>query len=111
VIEVRHDTGGCSSAVVFVEARDDSTSDLARALRMATAAGEVRLVVDLGERADTTSDLLALLNRAARQLRRLGGSLAVVCPQPSLRRLFDLTLLSQAFPVFATRDEALRDWR
>ena len=55
--------------------------------------------------------LIALLHRAAAQLRRLGGSLAVVCPQPDLRRMFDLTLLSQGFPVFATRDEALRTWR
>jgi anti-anti-sigma regulatory factor len=55
--------------------------------------------------------MLTLLRRAAMQLRRLGGGLAVVCSQPDLRRLIDLTLLSQTFPVFATRDEALRDWR
>jgi anti-anti-sigma regulatory factor len=78
---------------------------------MAVAGEGVRLVVDLGDRSDTSSDLLFRLHRLAAQLRRLGGSLAVVSPQPSLRRLFDLTLLSQAFPVFATRDEALRNWR
>ena len=111
MIEVRHDTDAPASAVVFVEPRRESPRDLVRALRMAVAAGNVRLVVDLGERRDTTSEVLTLLRRAALQLRRLGGDLAVVCSQPDLRRLIDLTLLSQTFPVFATRDEALRDWR
>jgi hypothetical protein len=27
-----------------------------------------------------------------------------------LRRLFDVTLLSQGFGVYASRDEALRNW-
>jgi len=40
----------------------------------------------------------------------LGGKLAVVTPEPGLRRLFDVTLLSQAFGVFGSRDEALRSW-
>jgi anti-anti-sigma regulatory factor len=111
VIEVRHDIGARPPALVFVEPRPESTRDLVRALRTAVAAGNVRLVVDLGERRDTTSEVLTLLRRAAMQLRRLGGGLAVVSSQPDLRRLIDLTLLSQTFPVFATRDEALRDWR
>jgi anti-anti-sigma factor len=111
VIEVRHDAIEHRVPIVFVEPRESSADGLARALRMAVAAGDVRLVVDLGARTDTTADVLTLLRRAAVQLRRLGGSLAVVCPQADVRRLFDLTLLSQAFPVFATRDEAVRDWR
>jgi anti-anti-sigma factor len=111
VIEVRHDVLTCPSAVVVAEARDGSAPELAKVLRLAVRAGDVRLVVDLGERRDTTSDVLMLLHRAARHLRRLGGNLAVVCAQPDMRRLFHLTLLSQTFPVFATRDEALRDWR
>lgn len=111
MIEVRHDPQSRPSAIVFVEPRHDSSRDLARALRMAIAAGSVRLVVDLGERRDTSSETLTLLHRASSQLRRIGGNLAVVSAQPDLRRLFDLTLLSQTFPVFSTRDEVLRDWR
>jgi anti-anti-sigma factor len=107
VIEARHER---EAPVVFVELRRDP-ADLARVLRTAIAAGDVRLVVDLGEREDATSDDLTLLHRASKQLRRLGGCLAVVTAHPDLRRLFDVTLLSHAFPVFASRDEALRDLR
>ena len=67
-------------------------------------------IVDLGERADASSDLLTVLHRCARRVRTLGGTLAVVCSRPELRRLFDVTLLSQGFGVYASRDEALRTW-
>ena len=110
MIEARHVTSA-ASPVVLVELQRSSTTDLAQLLRTAVAAGDVRLVVDLGERKDASSDVLTLLHRAARHLRRLGGSLAVVAHDRICKRLFDVTLLSQAFPVFASRDEALRDWR
>jgi hypothetical protein len=33
-----------------------------------------------------------------------------VSTRPELRRLFDVTLLSQGFAVYTSRDEALRPW-
>jgi anti-anti-sigma regulatory factor len=111
VIEAHHETCSSSSPVVFVELHEDSTTQLSEFLRTVIGAGNVRVVVDLGERADATSDVLSLLHRAAHYLGRIGGDLAVVAAQPNLRALFDLTLLSWAFPVFATREEALSDWR
>ena len=104
MIEVLHDA---RAPVILVDLRRGSV-ELAQALRTATVGGDVRVVVDMGERTDATSDVLSLLYRTARHLRRLGGSLAVVTSQPDVRRLLDVTLLSQAFPVFASRDEALR---
>ncbi len=88
----------------------ESSRDLAHLLGSAVAAGDVRLVVDLGDRADASSELLTVLHRTARHLRRLGGKLGVVTTQPGLRRLLDMTLMSQAFAVFTTRDEALQSW-
>jgi anti-anti-sigma factor len=42
-----------------------------------------------------------------RQLRRLGGGLAVCALQPSVKRIFDIAQFETAYPVCATRDEAL----
>jgi anti-anti-sigma regulatory factor len=110
VIEVTHPGDVGTSAVVVVEIERASTWDLSCLLRTAVRTGDLGVIVDLGERGDVNSDLLTVLHRTARQLRVLGGSLAVVSKKPELRRLFDLTLLSQAFGVYATRDEALRTW-
>jgi anti-anti-sigma regulatory factor len=110
VIEVCHESSSTTSAVVLVELRREWPLDLAGILRSTLGAGDVRVIVDLGERHDVSSDLLSILHRTATQLRVLGGKLAVVTPEPGLRRLFDVTLLSQAFGVFGSRDEALRSW-
>lgn len=84
--------------------------NLARLLCSAIGAGDVSVVVDLGDRDDASSELLTVLHRSARHLRGLGGTLAIVARHPGLRRLFDLTAVSQTLPVYATRDEALRAW-
>ena len=110
VIEVCHENGVDGSAIVLVEMSRASTYDLARLLGSAIGAGGASVIVDLGECDDAPSDLLTVLHRAAKQLRRLGGRLAVVTSQPDVRRLLDVTLLSQAFGVFASRDEAFEYW-
>jgi anti-anti-sigma factor len=109
VIEVTHHRDAGTSAVVVALERA-STLDLARLLRMAIRTGDIGVIVDLGARGDASSELLSVLHRTARQLRTLGGRLAVVSTKPDLRRLFDVTLLSQGFGVYASRDEALRNW-
>ena len=98
------------AAVVLVDMKGSSTTGLARLLDAATRAGDVDVIVDLGPRADASSELLTVLHRCARRLRGLGGSLSVVCARPELRGLFDVTLLSQGFDVYSSRDEALRTW-
>ena len=110
MFEVTHQSKAGASAVVVVEMTRASTTDLSRLLRTALGSGEIGVIVDLGERGDASSELLTVLHRTARQLRALGGRLAVVSSRPELRRLFDLTLLSQGFGVYASRDEALSTW-
>jgi anti-anti-sigma regulatory factor len=111
VIEVRHGTAGPSAAsVVLVNLRRASSRELARLLRTAMRAGDLSILVDLGDQTDASSDLLSLLHRSSGGLRELRGRLGIVCGQADLRRLLDVTLLSQAFAVFPSRDEALRSW-
>ena len=111
VIEVGHPPGTeRASAVVVVDMKRSSTTELARLIDAALGIGDVRVIVDLGARYDASSDLLTVLHRCARRVRVLGGTLSVVSARPELRRLLDVTLLSQTFDVYASRDEALRTW-
>jgi hypothetical protein len=84
VIEVCHETIGAHVApIAFVSVKRASARELARLLRTAVAARDLSI----------------------------GGRLGAVCAQAEERKLFDLTLLSRGFPVFASRNEALRSWR
>jgi anti-anti-sigma factor len=85
----------------------DAVVGVSRCIDLAIEMGNTSLVVDLGDRRGACSALLRVLLRAGRRLRGHGGRLAIAASDPGLRRLLDVTLLSQAFTVFETRDEAL----
>ena len=105
-----HPADALGSTMIVLDLRHSATTDLAGLLDCAIGAGDVSVVVDLGARPDASSEVLTALYRCGRRLRALGGRLSIVCPRPELRRLFDMTLLSQGFDVYASRDEALRAW-
>ena len=104
VIEVREES---SSAVVINCAGSGGADAVDRCVEMALGLGHTSLVVDLGLRDGADADLLGVLHRSARRMRDAGGALMVVCGDSGLRRLLDLTLLSQGFSVYATCEEAL----
>jgi anti-sigma B factor antagonist len=44
---------------------------------------------------------------ALKRLRPAGGELAIVCPDPNIRKIFQITLLDRVFSIFETREDAL----
>jgi hypothetical protein len=108
VIEIREETTSASGSAVVVRCSESAgTPGVTRSVDLALRLGLRWLVVDLGARAGADADLLSVLLRSGRRMRDAGGRLGVVCDDPGLRRLLDLTLLSQGFAVYATREEAL----
>jgi anti-anti-sigma regulatory factor len=108
VIEVHDITAGLRTDGVLIRC-DGATAagGLARSIALALDMGHNGIVVDLGDRPSACAALLSVLRRCGQRLRAEGGHLAVVCLDRNLRRLLDLTLLSNGFAVYATRDEAL----
>ena len=50
---------------------------------------------------------LGVLLGAVKRLRPSGGKVTVVCVDPHIRRIFEITLLDRVFSLHATRDDAL----
>jgi anti-sigma B factor antagonist len=69
--------------------------------------GHIRLLIDLADVSFIDSTGLAVLLHTMRQLRRRRGKLAVACPNPAIRELFELVGHNLLFPVDETVDEAL----
>jgi anti-sigma B factor antagonist len=78
-------------------------------LRDETQDGVGHVVVDLSEVTYLDSTGLGVLLSALRRLTRLGRSLALVCPEGSVRRVFEITDLIGMLGVHETREEALAE--
>jgi anti-sigma B factor antagonist len=76
--------------------------ELERALAGPLAEGTARLVVDLSEATFVDSTALHVILRAARQLDRESGELIVVVPDPSVRKVFEITGLDRFFAVVSS---------
>src|SRR5918999_5498285 len=84
-----------------------ATPRLSTVLAMACASPGGRLVLDLSEVSFVDSTALGTILKAAAQLDEAGTNLAVVAPEGPVRRLLEMTNLTQRFRLFATRAEAL----
>ena len=80
---------------------------LADPLRDVIAAGKTAVVIDLGELTFLDSTGLMVLLNGLRRVVRQGGNLAIVCTNPTVLRLFDITGTKTTFTVVESRDEAM----
>jgi anti-sigma B factor antagonist len=69
--------------------------------------GATHVVVDLTETTFIDSTGLGVLIRGVERLTTEGGHLAVVCVDPNMVKVFEVTGLDRVFTIYATRDEAL----
>jgi anti-anti-sigma regulatory factor len=106
VIDVRRETAGAAEPFVLRLREATRAEALERCLGLLARLGHANVVVDLAFRDTLDADVLTALKRGGRHMRELGGELAVVCRTASLRRLLDITLLSQSFSVHASRVDA-----
>lgn len=68
-------------------------------------AGRVDIVVDLGETTFLDSTGLGALISARRRTHGLNGSFAIVCANPRMRKLFEMTRLDLVFRVHETYED------
>ena len=69
--------------------------------------GKKRIIVDLSSATFIDSTTLGVLVGGVKRLRPAGGSLALVCTDQNITKIFEITGLDRVFPIHATRDEAL----
>lgn len=70
-------------------------------------AGKKHIVVDLSDATFIDSTTLGVLVGGVKRLRPAGGSLALVCTDENITKIFEITGLDRVFPIHPTRDAAL----
>ena len=76
-------------------------------LNSAIAAGTTSVVIDMSGVEFIDSTGLSVLLNGLRRLTRRRGALSVVCTNPTVLRLFEITRLDSTFHIVPTREEAL----
>lgn len=69
--------------------------------------GATNLVVDMADVDFLDSTGLGVLVEGLKRVKARGGNLALVASQDKILKIFDITGLNKAFPIHATRAEAL----
>ena len=75
----------------------------------AIEAGKKQVVVDLTEATFIDSTTLGVLVGGEKRLRGGGGSIALVCPDAGIRKIFEITGLDRVFAMHDSRDAALAE--
>jgi anti-sigma B factor antagonist len=69
--------------------------------------GKKRVVVDLSDATFIDSTTLGVLVGGVKRLRPSGGSLALVCTDQNIQKIFEITGLDRVFPIHESRQAAL----
>lgn len=75
-------------------------------LKQHLAAGEIHLLVDLGNTRYMSSNGLRVLLAAQREAKKRGGDLKLCCPAPRLVEVFTMSGFDRVFEIFETRELA-----
>lgn len=76
-------------------------------LHSLVAQGDNRIVVDLDAVDFLDSTGLGVLVGALKRVRASGGDLQLICTQPRIRKVFEVTGLTKVFAIHDTLDEAV----
>ena len=84
-----------------------TASEFSRRLNAVIARGKTGLVLDLSPTEFIDSTGLSVLLNSLRKVTRQRGRMALVCTNPTVLRLFEITRLDSTFDIVDTREQAL----
>ena len=98
---------GLSVLAVSGEVDVATVPRLREQLHSLVAQGQTHVVVDLDGVDFLDSTGLGVLVGALKRLRSSGGELHLICTQPRIRKVFEVTGLTKVFPMHDSVDEAV----
>jgi anti-anti-sigma factor len=79
-----------------------------RRLNDAIGQGKTAVVLDLSDVTFIDSTGLSVLLNGLRRVTRRGGRMAIVCTNPTVLRLFEITRLDTTFDIVGSREDAVK---
>ena len=98
---------GADIVEVSGELEMHAAHELRTELQRVCAVEKPRVLIDLSQVSFIDSTGIGVLVGGLKRAREASGALVLVCPTPRLRRIFEITGLLQALPMYQTRAEAM----
>jgi anti-sigma B factor antagonist len=105
---VVHEEGEWTVLVVSGEIDIATAPSLREKLHSLLAEGKRHLVIDLDEVTFLDSTALGVLVGVLKRARTEGGELRIVCNQPRVRKVFEITRLDSAFDLCTSVEDAVK---
>lgn len=95
--------------IVSLKGRLDAgtSGQLEETLNALVEAGEPKVLVDCRELDYISSAGLRVLLAAAKQFKKLNGSIALSSLNPNVKQVFEISGFTSIFPIYGTREEAV----
>jgi anti-sigma B factor antagonist len=108
-LDITTEAGGPGVAVVALTGEIDlyTCPEFKQELLRVIADGATLVVVDLTGTTFIDSTALGVIIRGVERLKQRDGRLVVVCADPNILKIFEVTGLNRIFSVYGSRDEAL----
>jgi anti-sigma B factor antagonist len=102
------DEGGVSFLLLNGEVDVYSAQKLRDSIIRLTEQGHYHIVVDLEKVAFLDSTGLGVLVGGLKRVKPYDGELGIICNQEKILRIFRITGLTKVFPIYSSREEALK---
>lgn len=108
-LDITTEEAGAGVAVVALAGEIDlyTCPEFKQELLRVIADGATLIVVDLTKTTFIDSTALGVIIRGVERLKQRDGRLVVVCADPNIVKIFEVTGLNRIFSVHGSRDEAL----
>jgi len=108
-LDITTEAGGPGVVVVALTGEIDlyTCPEFKQELLRVIADGATLVVVDLTGTTFIDSTALGVIIRGVERLKQRDGRLVVVCADPNILKIFEVTGLNRIFSVYGSRDEAL----
>lgn len=95
--------------IVALKGRLDAgtSGSLEDALTALVDAGDAKVLVECRELDYISSAGLRVLLAAAKQFKKLNGSIALSALNPNVKQVFEISGFTSIFPIYSTREEAV----
>jgi len=105
---VVRDAGEWTVLAVSGEIDIATAPSLREKLHSLLAEGHMQLIIDLDEVTFLDSTALGVLVGVLKRARTEGGELRIVCNQPRVRKVFEITRLDSAFDLCSSVEDAVK---